>query len=127
MTTFVEEPRILEKTKKEDVMDFVKSVKKDFEKLNLFEMLGNLDINNISDSLKNVKSHLKETMGETFNPDDFDNHMKHYMDLGEAAVKDVFKETQVTVTPKEEPVVKKEEPVVEKEEQVVEKEEPADI
>jgi hypothetical protein len=53
----------LKKTNKEEIVDAVNNLKKDFDKLNIFDMLKNLDINNIGDSINQVKSQLGKTMG----------------------------------------------------------------
>jgi hypothetical protein len=53
----------LKKTNKEEIVGAVNALKKDFDKLNIFDMLKNLDINNIGESINQVKSQLSKTMG----------------------------------------------------------------
>jgi hypothetical protein len=100
----------LKKTKKQDVTDFVKSMKKDFEKMNIFEMLSNFNIDDITGSLDNVKSHLKDVMGNDFNPEEFDKHMDNYVKMGEEATQKIISEMKVTVTEKESEPKENEEP-----------------
>jgi len=112
----------LQNTKKEDIVNVVNSIKEDFSKLNLFEMMNNLDLNNIGESINSVKSHLQETMGGSFAEDFEKTFEKTFEQMIPSEIKPHETKQEDTTTKQEDTVIKQDETTTKQEDTVIKQE-----